>query len=68
MRREACARLEPSGGDVWSLISKKGNYRYFFQRSCQEFGTDAVSEGISDDNEILPVWEGKIFAMVEPID
>lgn len=51
-----------------SLISKKGNYRYFFRRSCQEFGTDVVSEEISDDNEILPLWEGKIFAMVEPVD
>ncbi|XP_054925644.1 axin-1 isoform X3 [Dermacentor andersoni] len=51
-----------------SLISKKGNYRYFFRRSCQEFGTDVVSEEISDDNEVLPLWEGKIFAMVEPID
>lgn len=51
-----------------ALISKKGNYRYFFRRSCHEFGTDVVSEEISDDNEILPLWEGKIFAMVEPVD
>lgn len=51
-----------------ALISKKGNYRYFFRRSCHEFGTEVVSEEISDDNEILPLWEGKIFAMVEPVD
>ncbi|KAH6936046.1 hypothetical protein HPB50_012846 [Hyalomma asiaticum] len=52
-----------------SLISKKGNYHgYFFRRSCQKFGTDVVSEEISDDNKALPLWEGKILAMVEPID
>lgn len=51
-----------------ALISKKGNYRYFFRRSCHEFGTEVVSEEISDDNEVLPLWEGKIFAMVEPVD
>ncbi|KAH6937649.1 hypothetical protein HPB50_003524 [Hyalomma asiaticum] len=51
-----------------SLISKKGNYRYFFRRSCQEFGIDVVSEEISDDNKLEPLWEGKILAMVEPVD
>ncbi|XP_064477783.1 axin-2-like [Ornithodoros turicata] len=51
-----------------ALLGKKGNYRYFFKRSCQEFGTDVVSEEISDDNEVLPLWEGKIFATIEPIE
>ncbi|KAH8008719.1 hypothetical protein HPB51_003366 [Rhipicephalus microplus] len=35
-----------------SFISKKGNHR-FFRRSCQEFGTDVVSEEMPDDNEVL---------------
>ncbi|KAH8042617.1 hypothetical protein HPB51_024849 [Rhipicephalus microplus] len=35
-----------------SFISKKGNHR-FFRRSCQEFGTDVVSEEMLDDNEVL---------------
>ncbi|KAH7957732.1 hypothetical protein HPB52_022529 [Rhipicephalus sanguineus] len=49
-----------------SLISKKGNHRYF-HRSCQEFGTDVVSEEMPDDNEVLSLG-GKILAMVEPVD
>ncbi|CAN8002998.1 unnamed protein product [Ixodes hexagonus] len=51
-----------------ALLSKKGNYRYFFRCSCHEFGTDVVSQEISDDNEVLPLWEGKIFATVVPLD
>ncbi|KAH8034287.1 hypothetical protein HPB51_022737 [Rhipicephalus microplus] len=35
-----------------SFISKKGNHRFFW-RSCQEFGTDVVSEEMPDDNEVL---------------
>lgn len=51
-----------------ALLSKKGNYRYFFRCSCHEFGTEVVSQEISDDNEVLPLWEGKIFATVVPLD
>lgn len=51
-----------------AVLGRKGNYRYFFKRSCQEFGTDVVIEEISDDNEVLPLWDGKIFATVEPVD
>ncbi|XP_022255227.1 axin-1-like [Limulus polyphemus] len=51
-----------------SLLSKKGNYRYFFKRECNEFGTGVINEEISDENEVLPLWEGKIFALVQPID
>ncbi|KAH8025096.1 hypothetical protein HPB51_003012 [Rhipicephalus microplus] len=39
-----------------SFISKKGNHR-FFRRSCQEFGTDVVSEEMPDDNEVLSLGE-----------
>lgn len=51
-----------------ALLSKKGNYRYFFRCSCHEFGTDVVSQEVSDDNEVLPLWEGKIFATIVPLD
>lgn len=50
------------------LLSKKGNYRYFFKKECNEFGTGVINEEISDDNEILPLWEGKIFATIESVD
>lgn len=51
-----------------SLLSKKGNFRYFFKRECNEFGTGVINEEISDENEVLPLWEGKIFALIQPID
>ncbi|XP_067145186.1 axin-1-like [Centruroides vittatus] len=51
-----------------SLLSKKGNYRYFFKKASDEFGTGIINEEISDDNEILPLWEEKIFAIIQPVE
>lgn len=51
-----------------TLLSKKGNYRYFFKKECNEFGTGVVNEEISDDSEVLPLWEGKIFATIKSVD
>ncbi|XP_014668640.1 PREDICTED: axin-1-like [Priapulus caudatus] len=50
------------------LITKKGTYKYFFKKASDEFGTGVVNEEITDDNDILPLWEGKIFAKVESIE
>lgn len=51
-----------------SLLSKKGNYRYFFKKASDEFGTGIINEEITDDNEILPLWEEKIFAIIQPVE
>ncbi|XP_076314903.1 axin-1-like [Tachypleus tridentatus] len=51
-----------------TLLSRKGNYRYFFKKRCNEFETGIINEEISNDNEVLPLWEGKVFATVEMID
>ncbi|XP_013778564.1 axin-1-like isoform X2 [Limulus polyphemus] len=51
-----------------TLLSKKGNYRYFFKKECNEFGTGVVNEEISDDSEVLPLWEGKIFGTIKSVD
>ncbi|XP_055939460.1 axin-2-like isoform X2 [Argiope bruennichi] len=51
-----------------SLLSKKGNFKYWFKRVSDEFGTGVVLEEVSDDNEILPLWEGKVFCVIESVD
>ncbi|XP_054719097.1 axin-1-like [Uloborus diversus] len=51
-----------------SLLSKKGNFRYFFKKASNDFGTGVVFEEITDDYEVLPLWEGKVFCCIESID
>lgn len=51
-----------------SLITKKGSFRYFFKSESDDFGTGIVYEEVSEDSEVLPLWEGKIFARLESID
>ncbi|CAG0893404.1 unnamed protein product [Cyprideis torosa] len=50
-------------------LPKKGNYRFFFKRDDLEFGTGGViQEEVLDDNQVLPLWEGKVFATVRAVD
>ncbi|GJQ72265.1 hypothetical protein Trydic_g3356 [Trypoxylus dichotomus] len=49
-------------------LPKKGNYRYFFKTECEELDNQVIQEEISNDSEILPIYEGKIMAQVKPID
>ncbi|GFT49353.1 axin-1 [Nephila pilipes] len=51
-----------------SHLNKKGNYRYFFKRVSDDFGTGVVFEEVTDDYEILPLWEGKVFCAIETLD
>lgn len=44
------------------------NYRYFFKTECEDLDMKVIQEEIMDDNEILPLWEGKVMAQVKPID
>ncbi|GIY60547.1 axin-1 [Caerostris darwini] len=55
-------------GHFKTLFNRKGDYRYFFKRYCNEFGTNVVFEEITDDEEVLPLWDGKIFALIEEIE
>ncbi|XP_064623197.1 axin-1-like isoform X2 [Lineus longissimus] len=50
------------------LITKKGNYKYFFKRASDEFETGVVHEEITDENSVLPLWEGKIVGKIEKIE
>ncbi|KAB7499214.1 Axin-1 [Armadillidium nasatum] len=47
-------------------LHKKGSYRYFFKRFCEDMGM--VYEEITDDAEILPYFEGKVFVQIHKDD
>lgn len=51
-----------------ALMSKKGNYRYFFKTASEDFGPGVVHEEVTDDNAVLPLWEGKVIGKVEKIE
>ncbi|XP_035227016.1 axin-1-like [Stegodyphus dumicola] len=51
-----------------SILSKKGNFRYFFKKANDDFGTGVVFEEITEDHDILPLWEGKVFCVIESED
>ncbi|CAH1390603.1 unnamed protein product [Nezara viridula] len=50
------------------FLPKKGNYRFFFKTECEELDMQVIQEEITDDNEVLPLWEGKVMAQVKPVD
>ncbi|XP_042878037.1 uncharacterized protein LOC122257058 isoform X2 [Penaeus japonicus] len=47
-------------------LPKKGNYRFFFKKQCKEFGV--IQEELTDDQIILPLFDGKIFAQIRKAD
>ncbi|XP_071536533.1 uncharacterized protein [Panulirus ornatus] len=47
-------------------LPKKGSYRFFFKKQCEEFGV--IQEEITEDTEILPLFDGKIFAQIRKAD
>ncbi|XP_078692702.1 axin-1-like isoform X1 [Branchiostoma floridae x Branchiostoma belcheri] len=49
-------------------ITKRGNYRYFFKCTSTEFGSNAVYQEVTEDEDLLPLWEGKIVGKVERIE
>jgi axin 1 len=49
-------------------LPKKGNYRFFFKTVCEDLSNQVTHEEVSNDSEVLPLWEGKIMAQVKPID
>nr|AMY99570.1 axin [Terebratalia transversa] len=56
-------------GQFKQILTKKGNYKYFFKKTSNEFGMSGeVFEEILNENEELPLWEGKIVGKVEKCD
>ncbi|XP_011860610.1 PREDICTED: axin-1-like isoform X1 [Vollenhovia emeryi] len=49
-------------------LPKKGSYRYFFKTECDDLDMKVIQEEITDDTEILPLWEGKVMAQVKALE
>uniref|UniRef100_A0A8C4QP10 Axin-1 n=1 Tax=Eptatretus burgeri TaxID=7764 RepID=A0A8C4QP10_EPTBU len=52
-------------GNFKELLTKKGNYRYFFKKASNEFDCGVVYEEVQEDNAVLPIFEEKINGKVE---
>ncbi|KAK7592941.1 hypothetical protein V9T40_007693 [Parthenolecanium corni] len=48
--------------------NKSGRYRYFFVKQCEELNNLPIQEEIIDDNEILPLFRGKVNAQIKAIE
>ncbi|KAF0760364.1 axin-2 isoform X1, partial [Aphis craccivora] len=49
-------------------MPKKGHYRYFFTTEFDESPSTGIQEEITDDNQMLPLWKGKVMASLRLID
>ncbi|XP_029945809.1 axin-1 [Salarias fasciatus] len=55
-------------GQFKELLTKKGNYRYYFKKVSDEFECGVVFEEIREDDAVLPIFEEKIIGKVEKVD
>ncbi|XP_036861402.2 axin-1 isoform X2 [Manis javanica] len=55
-------------GQFKELLTKKGNYRYYFKKVSDEFDCGVVFEEVREDEAALPVFEEKIIGKVEKVD
>ncbi|XP_077591026.1 axin-1 [Stigmatopora nigra] len=55
-------------GQFKELLTKKGNYRYYFKKVSDEFDCGVVFEEVHEDDATLPIFEEKIIGKVEKID
>ncbi|XP_063708556.1 axin [Culicoides brevitarsis] len=49
-------------------LPKKGNYRFFFKTRCDDVDSGVIQEEINNDNEVLPLFEGKVMGTVKSAD
>ncbi|XP_050439973.1 axin isoform X2 [Adelges cooleyi] len=49
-------------------MPKKGHYRYFFTTEFDESPGTGIQEEITDDDQMLPLWKGKVMASLRLID
>ncbi|XP_055640581.1 axin isoform X2 [Toxorhynchites rutilus septentrionalis] len=49
-------------------LPKKGNYRFFFKTRCGDLDDPVIQEEIINDNERLPLFEGKVMGTVKPLE
>lgn len=43
-------------------------FRYFFKTASNDFGTGVVFEEVTEDSKVLPLWEDKVFCVIESMD
>ncbi|XP_077172370.1 axin-1 isoform X3 [Paroedura picta] len=55
-------------GQFKELLTKKGNYRYYFKKVSDEFDCGVVFEEVREEEAVLPIFEEKIIGKVEKID
>ncbi|VDD76560.1 unnamed protein product [Mesocestoides corti] len=55
-------------GQFKHLVPKKGLFRFFFKTTSDEFDSGVVHQEISNDDAILPLWEGKVVAKIERVE
>ncbi|KAM6904937.1 axin-1 [Xenentodon cancila] len=55
-------------GQFKELLTKKGNYRYYFKKVSHEFDCGVVFEEVREDDAILPIFKEKIIGKVEKIE
>ncbi|XP_053750245.1 axin-1 isoform X1 [Panthera pardus] len=55
-------------GQFKELLTRKGNYRYYFKKVSDEFDCGVVFEEVREDETVLPVFEEKIIGKVEKVD
>ncbi|XP_035877052.1 axin-1 isoform X3 [Phyllostomus discolor] len=55
-------------GQFKELLTKKGNYRYYFKKVSDEFDCGVVFEEVREDEAVLPIFEEKIIGKVEKVD
>ncbi|XP_046959485.1 axin isoform X2 [Vanessa cardui] len=49
-------------------LPRKGNYRYFFKTECADLDNTVIQEEVSNDNDTLPMFEGKVMARVKSVE
>ncbi|XP_060028654.1 axin-1 isoform X2 [Erinaceus europaeus] len=55
-------------GQFKELLTKKGNYRYYFKKVSDEFDCGVVFEEVREDEAVLPIFEEKIIGKVDKLD
>lgn len=41
-------------------------FRFFFKTLCEDLDNTVIQEEITNDSDILPLYEGKVMALVKP--
>ncbi|XP_075147071.1 protein axin isoform X1 [Haematobia irritans] len=59
---------QPTLKQFKDYLPKKGNFRFFFKTHCEDPDSPVIQEEIVNDNDILPLFEGKVMGLVKPSD